>query len=273
MDQLRQSLLRLSHSSPERKASRALLTAAKKGDTEQYLTLAAHYLDLAQGYFETSLQRERQHHLDRTGQIFAALWQHLPYAERLSDFEYMLASSLVGNTPVKGSFHSDDPVLRRIRLLEPQIRFAFLAYEFERWSPRWVSLLMRCKYKALHRMISEVRCDLCGIDWRTLQPEERNCLEAISLSLDACPNLKVNKALAKRLSKYPRITEIKAQWLEIRPVLVEIRHRYILKPEEREACLNRILSDISRKPMRRPALVDRVINTVHFSRHAQIEVS
>lgn len=273
MGQLQQYLLRLTHSSPERQARRALLSAAKRCDREQYLALAANYLNLAHVYFGNSLHEDRRTRLDRTGQIFTSLWQHLPYAERLSDFEYMLASSLIENAPENGPVHSNVPLVTRIRLLDPQLRFAFLAYEFERWSSRWVSLVMRCKPKALFRLLAEARCELCAVDWNSLSQQERDCLGAVSYSLDQCPNLKVNRALSKRLSQYPRTGDIKAQWLELRPEIVEIRHRYIPSQEEREAGLNRIFSDISQKPMQRPALVDRVLNTVQFSRRARHKVS
>lgn len=273
MSQLRRYLLRLTHSSPERKARRALLTAAKKGDREQYLALAANYLGLAQAYFGNSLREDPKTRLDRTGQIFTALWQHLPYAERLSDFEFMLASSLIDNSPENGPVQSVIPLVTRIRLLSPNVRFAFIAYEFERWSPRWVALVMRCKPAALHRMLSEARCELCGVSWDSLCREERDCLAAVSFSFEKCPNLRANKALSKRVARYPRVSEIKAQWLELAPELVEARHRFLPYGEEREAALNSILSDISRKPMRHPALVDRMLNSVHFSRHARIKVS
>lgn len=272
MDQLRRFLHRLSHSSPERVACRSLLKAAKRGNAEQYLALAANYLELAQAFFGNSLHEDRQTRLDRTGQIFSTLWQHLPYAERLSDFEYMLACSLIDNVPEEGTLHSSDPLVTRIRLLAPRVRFAFIAYEFERWSPRWVALVMRSKPGALHRLLSVARCELCGVSWESLCQEEKNCLEAISFCLDKCPNLKVNQALSMRVSKYPRINEIKAQWLELRPALVEIRHRYIPTQEEREATLDRILNDISQKTMKHPALVDRFLNSVHFSRHSRINV-
>lgn len=273
MGQLRHNLLRLTHASPERKACRALLAAAKKGDREQYLALAAHYLGLAQAYFGNSLHERPKTRMDRTGQIFTALWQHLPYAERLSDFEFMLASSLMDNTPENGPVHSVIPLVTRIRLLAPNVRFAFLAYEFERWPPRWAALVMRCKPRALHRLLSEARCELCGVSWDSLCREEQDCLEAVSLSFEKCPNLRVNQALCKRVSRYPRVNEIKAQWLELGPELVEARLRFLPDTEGREAILKSIFTDISQKPMRRPALVDRVLNTVHFSRHARIKVS
>ncbi|MGB0744332.1 MAG: hypothetical protein ACPGSB_07380 [Opitutales bacterium] len=247
--------------------------AARKGAPEQYLALTANYLGLAQAYFGNSMHEDRQIRIDRTMQIFIGLWQHLPYAERLSDFEFMLASSLIENTPEGGTIHSSDPLITRIRILAPRVRFAFIAYEFERWSPHWVALVMRCKPKILHRLLSEARCEICGVSWDSLSRDERDCLEAISFSLDKSPNLKVNKVLSKRIAEYPRASEIKAQWLELRPDLVEIRHRYLPNLEEREATLNSILNGISQSPMQRPALVDRVVNSVYFSRHARIKVS
>lgn len=273
MGKLNQLFFRLTHCTPERKARRALLMAARKEQPEQYLALAANYADLAHAYFGNSLHEDRQIRHARVEQIFVALWQHLPYTERLSDFEYLLASSLIENTPVDGPIHSENPIVTRIRLLAPRVRFAFLAYEFERWSSRWVALVMRSKPKALHRLLSEARCELCGVSWDSLHQEERDCLEAVSASFDACPNLRLNKALAEQVGSHPRIAEIKAQWLELRPELVEIRHRYIPNQQEREATLEGILAEISRKPMQRPALVDRMVNTLHFSRHAKIRVS
>jgi len=164
-------------------------------------------------------------------------------------------------------------LVTRIRLLKPQVRFAFIAYEFAKWPPRWVALVMRGNPRALHRLLSEARCELCGVSWDSLSRAERDCLESVSFCFEKCPNLRVNKALAKRVSQHPRTSEIKAQWLELGPELVEARHRFLPDREAREASLNTILTDISRKPMQHPALVDRVLNTVHFSRHGRIKVS
>jgi len=266
-------LLQLTHSSPERQARRSLLAAAKRSDPESYLALAANYLDLAQVYFGNSLHEPHQIRQDRCGQIFTVLWQHLPYAERLSDFEYMLACSLIDNTPDPRSIQSQDALVVRIRQLDPRVRFALLAYEFERWSSRWVALVMRIQPKALHEMLAEARCELCNVSWGSLSSKEKACLVAVSYALDKCPNLRVNRALSQRIADCPRISEIKAQWLEMRSEMVEIRHRYIPNQRDREACLDRIFSDIHKKPMHHPALVDRVLNAVHFSRHARIRVS
>ncbi len=270
---IRSFFFRLSHSTPTRRAGRAHLRAAKAGDHEQYLALAAHYVDLAQDFFGTTMAEAEESRISRTEQVFLSLWEQLGYAERLSDFEYMLATALIENAPMHGRITSPEPMVTRMRLLPPGVRFAFVAYEFEKWPLRWVALVMRQRPSALHRLLSEARCELCGISWESLCGEERACLEAISESLDKCPNVRANKALQERISGYPRVAEIKAHWLELRPELVEVRLRFQPDQEHREKILKNVLDAISKTPMQRPAIIDRMVNSVHFSRHSKIKVS
>ena len=273
MSSLRSTLFRLTHATPERKASRAQLKLAKAGDTEAYLALVSYYLDLSLVYFGGCLREPVTTRFARVEQVFTALWQHLPYAERVSDFEYMLASALFENAPDQGSIRSSEALVTKLRLLAPKNRFAFIAYEFENWPLRWVALLMRTRPRALHRRLSQARCELCGIRWQTLATEERECLEAISIAMDKSPNLRANKALCDRLASFPHVSEIKALWLELRPQLVEVRHRYLPKSDERELLLGNILKAIQTAPMTQPPLMDRVVNTLHFARYAKIKVS
>ncbi len=273
MAYFRRLYLRLTNSTPERKASRALLAAARRGDPEQYLALSSHYVGLVQAYFGNSLHEPRETRVARTCQVFISLWQHLRYAERLSDFEYMLASALIDSGLEKGPILSTEPLVTRIRMLDPEVRFAFLANELDQWPARWVALVLRIRPQRLHQLLAEARCELCGVSWDSLASEERNCLQAISSSLEKCPNLKLNKALAECIAEHPRVGEIKAQWLELRPALVEVRHRYVPEPEQNEKILGQILAGIAETPMQRPALVDRLVNSVHFSRNARIKVS
>jgi hypothetical protein len=272
MSSLRSFFFRLTHASPERKASRAHLKLAKSGDAEAYLALSANYLDLSLVYFGGCLHETSETRFARVEQVFTALWQHLPYAERMSDFEYMLASALFDNAP-DGSITSPEALVTKLRLLAPKNRFAFIAYEFENWPLRWVALLLRMRPRALHHLLSEARCELCGISWQSLAEEERECLQAISISMDASPNLRANQELCRRIASFPRVSQIKALWLELRPELVEVRHRYLPEIKEREQLLGNILKAIQIAPMSQPPLVDRVVNTVHFARHAKIKVS
>ena len=90
MRSIRSYIFRLTHATPERKASRAHLKQAKTGDAESYLSLISKYLDLSLIYFGNSLKETSEARLERVEQIFIALRQNLAYAKRLSDFEYML---------------------------------------------------------------------------------------------------------------------------------------------------------------------------------------
>lgn len=273
MGSIRRYFFRLFCSTTERKVCRAQLKSAKNEDHAQYLALAANYTELAQSYFGATAHEDAAIRIARVEHVFLGLWQHLRHAERLSDFEYMLASALVENAPEDAPIQSTAPLVTKLRLLPAKTRFAFIAYEFERWPIRWVALAMRIRLDALHRLISETRCELCGISWQSLANEERECLVAISVSLDKSPNLKFNRKLSHRLASYPRVADIKALWLELRPEMVEVRHRYIPSPTQRDQILKNIFSSILDATMETPPLIDRVVNTVHFSRHHKIDVS
>jgi hypothetical protein len=273
MSSLRNYFFRLTNTTPERKASRAHLKLAKTGDSEAYLRLSSKYIELALIYFGGCLRENTSTRFSRVEQVFSALWQHLPYAERVSDFEYMLGKALMDNAPNDGCINSPEALVTKIRLLEPRTRLALITYEFEKWPLHWVSLLMRMRPHGLHAMLSQARCELCGISWESLAEEERQCLEAISVSMDKSPDLRANKILCCRIATYPRVLEIKAQWLELRAELVEIRHRYIPETSECEKLMGKILNAIQTTPMNQPPLVDRVVNSVHFARPAKIKVS
>jgi hypothetical protein len=91
--------------------------------------------------------------------------------------------------------------------------------------------------------------------------------------MDKSPDIRANKALCQQIATFPRVGEIKALWLELRPELVEVRHRYLLEPKGRERLLGNILKAVQSTPMNQPKLVDRVVNSVHFTRHEKIKVS
>lgn len=273
MGPLRLLFSRARTASHARQAGRSHLKAAKSGDREQYLALAASYLNLATGYFGNTVSESSESRAARVVELFSRLRETLGYAERLSDFEFMLARALIENVPEQCSITSTDPLVTKLRLLDPEIRFAFIAYECEKWPLRWVALALRVRGNALHRMLSEARCELCGVGWESLAKEEQSCLEAISVSMDLCPNVRANRQLSQRIKAFPRVATIRAQWLELRPELVEVRHRYLTEPAERDLLLKQIFASMTAAPVQRPPLVDRMVNTVRFSRHARIQVS
>lgn len=266
-------IARVNLSNPERSAQRAHLKAAKGNAPENYLALAANYSQLVNLYFGVSSAEPDETREECSRQLFAELWQQLDYAERLSDFEYMLTCALLHSSPELPQIHSQDPLRLNIQQLPPVARFALLAYELENWKFERLAMILRIRPTALHRLLSQTRCALCGIEWSALAKEEQICLENISRALDSRPNLRANRALSEQVSLFPRVSELRAEWLALRPELVEIRCRYDFSPSERETLLKNIYNTIELLPLKRAPLMDRVINTVHFSRHRQIKVS
>jgi hypothetical protein len=264
--------LRLSLS-PSRKAQRAHLQAARLGDREQYLALAANYLDLTAEFLGGTLSEDENGRLERVEQIFAGLWRRLRFAERLSDFEYMLARALLGMDAPGTRIRSANPLVTKLRVFEPRRRFAFIAYECEHWPIRWVALALRIKETALHALLSAARCELCGVSWESLTPAEQDCLLALSRALDGRPDVRTSRALSKRLARCPRAAGVRAEWLELRSEVVEVRHRYRPDEAHRAGVLGSLLEKIENEPMQRPMVMHRLFNTLRFSRHPEIKVS
>ena len=74
-------------------------------------------------------------------------------------------------------------------------------------------------------------------------------------------------------ANYPRIYSIRGHWLELKSDLVEVKMRY--KPDivNREDILKNLLELTNQTSVIRPAIVDRMVNTIHFSRQRKIKIS
>ena len=272
MDYLRRPLERLTRCDTRRKTARARLKAAKNADHEQYLALVDDYIDLAQTYLHGSAIESSEQRIATMTRLFTGIWQNLPYAERLSDVEYMLSQALIASAPAASSASSPDALLGKLRQLPPQARFALLAYHSLNWPIHWLTLALRIKAPALHLLLCHARCEICAVSWDSLAVEEQDCLVAISATLEQSPNLQTNQTLHQKSQAYPRIMRIKAQWLELRPELVELRLRNSLSPSARQHLLANLRRSTRAHAMQQPALVDRIINSVQFSRHDAIQV-
>lgn len=274
---IRRSWGRVLQTRRERAAGRAYLKeACLHHSREAFLALAARYINLvyldslAVSAVADTPPRER------IIRIFSRLWQHLRYAGRLSDFERMLARTLTGNAPsgktAAASLESNAPLLR-LGGLAPLHRFVYITYELEKWPLGWVALAVRLRPSRLHRPLAAARCELCDISWESLEPTERDCLEVLSASFDNHPDLRGMRALSHRFREVPKVAGIKAQWLELRSEMVEQRLLALPEDGERERILHEILEAISQESMYRPALFDRLVNSVRFSRPPRIQVS
>ena len=86
MNSLRRFFFHVTHANPERKANRSLLKRARSGHVESYLVLVANYIDFPWSILGASTHEDFHLRHARVEKVFIALWQHLPFAERLSDF-------------------------------------------------------------------------------------------------------------------------------------------------------------------------------------------
>jgi len=259
---------------PARSTQRARLRAARHKDRDHFLALAAEYLDFAAEYLAATIDEDDDARENRLIRLFLRLWECLPFTGRLSDFEHLFASALIRGIPDGGdAAPSGEPWLAKLRELDPRLRFVLVAHELERWDPRATALALRVKRSGLHRWLARARCELCGADWDSLDDRERACLDAVSRSLDASPKLAANRHLCQRVRRMPRVGRIKAEWLEARSALVELRPRLRLDDAGRERALGRLRDHVHPEAMRRPQVRQRLLNSLRFSRHPEINLS
>ena len=90
---------------------------------------------------------------------------------------------------------------------------------------------------------------------------------------DHQPNIRRSKAISKQSHSCPEVTQIKAEWLELRAKIVEIHLRYRISEKEREYILRSLLESVPEAFMQKPGMVDRLINSVHFIKHKSIQAS
>lgn len=67
--------------------------------------------------------------------------------------------------------------------IPPYFRFLLVSNEMENWHSHWIGLACRLKSRALHDLILNMRCELCGIDTALLRDEKRHCLIKINQEL------------------------------------------------------------------------------------------
>ena len=273
MEAIKSILSRSGRLAPSRNTRRAELRAARNRDSEQYLAICSSYLDLVSTYYGCSYSETGEARRKRVTELFIRIWQQLKYTERLSDFEYLLTKLLTEDATPQEPTSSSDPIKELLRKLPPHARFALIAYEMEHWPVRWLALALRKNSKRIHTLLSETRCKLCRINWESLNGEARQCLLAISRMFDHQPNIRRSKAISKQSHSCPEVTQIKAEWLELRAKIVEIHLRYRISEKEREYILRSLLESVPEAFMQKPGMVDRLINSVHFIKHKSIQAS
>lgn len=237
-----------------------LLHRAATGSTEAYKELTDVYLDLITEYlslcnFSQSEVIRKMETLLREG------WQRLPYLKRLSDWERFLTTSLLAISS-KSSSSREYP--RELLELEPDEKFALIAFNFENWRYSWLALALRVEPRTLGKILFEARCQLLQIDLSTLSREVRQNFVLVSANLDDQLTQAQQQSAIQILSDCEATRTFKSRWLALFCKLIEIRQQIRLQDEKRNEFLQSVCGKLRHEKMLRPSLASRIRNLISF---------
>lgn len=241
---------------------RKQLKLARKGDLHAYRLLAAPYFNLVTEYlFFCNWNRDEV--LRQAEWVFRETWKRLPYLKRLSDWEQVLASTLirVAEAPVRPS-SIERP--ERLGAIQAKKRFAIVAFDLENWSYHWLGLAIRQTPDEVGQTLFRARCALLDFDANRENHSIQRLLRQVSEDIDGRASPRKRGQIQQRLARNPIARDFKCRWLEIRCNLIELRQQVRFSHDERCVFLA-ALENLSREEMMRPPLTARARNLVSFT--------
>lgn len=245
-----------------RRPRRALLRRASKGETDAYYALAAEYVNLISEYLYLC-NLDRTEVLQKMDLLLREGWQRLPYLKRLSDWERFITTSLLA-VPVSPTYSAQGARPQALMELDPQHKFALVAFDLESWDYRWLALALRVHPKDLTNVLFAARCRLLEIDLGRTPRKLRRCLALVSANFDGQLNPAQQRQAVKKLCDCDQTRAFKSRWLDHRCHLIEIRQQIRLQPAEQDDFLDGLCRDLILEEMMRPSLVTRFRNLISF---------
>ncbi len=232
------------------RATRILLKKATRGETGCFAELADGYFHLLTEYLYLCNfdQREAE---QRTCEILREGWLRLPFMKSLGDWETFLARSLMAVEPdPERSTEGRRP--SALIALDPRAKFALVAFDLENWPYKSLSLALGMKERELSRLIFQGRCRLIEMDVAAQTRKVRHFLEQVSADLDGQSTPRQRQAVHRKMCHSAEAKTFKAQWLDYRCHLIEMRQQVRLQPEKQQAILEQLCTRLSSEEMLRP---------------------
>ncbi len=247
------------------------LKVGSRGDKKAYLSLIRCYINLVLEYLYFSGFEVEEERREVARKIFHGAWSRLQYANRVSDFEYLLFRILILHSAPIESIR--DSLARQIANLPPYQRFALVAREMEDWHPYWIGLAGRVKPKTISQWLKDSRCLLAHLESQDLCSRNRRVLKGVSRSFDRDLSDSKKLKLARHLEEYPRVKAFKSEWLELRCALIELRQDLRLPDEDQETFILELGMRLTADSFIQPLLIHRIFNFLRFNRFPEYNPS
>ena len=192
-------------------------------------------------------------------------WQYAPYIRRVSDFERFLQIQLERSAHVP-SLDLPESSYRTINDLNHTQRFLLVARNYQNWSYRALHLATRIKKSEITHALTKMKCVLTGFDPEELTDSEWELLLQVNDLIEGELKTREIRAIEKAIAKRPLILKFKADWLQFRCGLAEIKEQMLIRPERIEQFKESLTQDLDSIPVKQPKLRDALINQISFTR-------
>lgn len=237
---------------------------ASHGNVYAFTHAASSYFDLLSEYFYLIGYEDPRERMFEMQKLLSDCWRYLPYTRRVSDFERFLQLQLEKRKP-RGE-PSMAPEHEALRGLDHVQRFLLVAREFEEWSYKNLALSLRFKQRDIAKDLMELKAKLIGFKIGMLRQQQQSRVFLLSEMLEGELPAKSARRLQREIASEYHVLQFKADWLEYRCELIDLRQELRLSTQQTNELKNRFNESLKLQPMEQPKFSDNVVNQFTFKR-------
>lgn len=241
---------------------RKQLHKAAKGNTQAFEAVTNQYLNFITEYLVVSGYHEEDRIRSYTREVLHNIWQRAAYIRRVSDFERQLFIFLK-QIPVNVA-PFQDVLTQRLVMLNSLQRFLVVGRDLESWTSKNLSLATRVPKYELGRPLFDAWKTLVGFKAAELDFNTNECMEKVVESMEGGLDHTQHRRLCKKVKENPTASGFKADCLNLRCELVELRQNARLDSPEREDFLADLREDVATIEQLKPELGEMLKNQVSF---------
>ena len=244
---------------------RSLLKKSGEHNPWAFTQAAACYIEFLSEYFYLLGFTSVDSRLEQIRATFLRCWQYAPYIRRVSDFERFLQIQLE-RLPASPSEGPSEESRSRMNDLDHTQRFLLVARNYQNWSYRALHLATRIKKSEIAHALTKLKCALIGFEADRLTDSEWELLLQVNDLIEGELKTREVRSIEKAIAKHPLLLKFKADWLQFRCDLAEIKDQMLIESEKVAQFKESLAGALNSVPIKQPRLRDALINQISFTR-------
>ncbi|MDA9764539.1 hypothetical protein N9C83_04170 [Opitutales bacterium] len=241
---------------------RKQLRKAARGNTQAFEVVSDQYLNLITEFLVISGYHEEDRIQGYCREVLHNIWLRSAYIRRVSDFERQLFIFLK-QIPINVA-PFQDLLTQRLVMLNSMQRFLLVGRDLESWSTKNLSLATRVPKYELRKPLYDAWKTLVGFRLSDLDFNTNECMEKVVENMEGALDHTQQRRLCKKVKENAMASEFKADCLNLRCELVELRQNARWDRDTRVHFFEDLREDIATIVQLKPELGERLKNQVSF---------